>query len=144
MSWEILEREMDAWKWQRGRGQLWFPSAFMAGDEVHRQVDGHWQGSWEAGRIQLLDLDCKVFRTLLFTCSHYPGSARLPLLQLESQITWFVKQSAGIASNERRRREDKSLAESSLSWRCLQWKCIFWGNEVSGLTLNISLVGEKC
>lgn len=42
----------------RGRqGQLWFPSAFMAGDEVHRQVDGHWQGAWEAGRIQFLDWD---------------------------------------------------------------------------------------
>lgn len=65
------------------------PSAFVTGMRPAGRQEGR---KSPMQRIQLLDLDHKDLRTLLFTCSLYPGSLRLPFLQLESQMPWSVKQ----------------------------------------------------
>lgn len=91
MDWEPFGRRKGALKWQGTRTAL-FPSAFMARDEGNRQAEGHWQGLCKTGRILPSGLDHRVFATLLFAHSWYPGSPKLPFLQQESQTHWFVKQ----------------------------------------------------
>ena len=84
---ESFGRRVSAWKWQ-GAGDN-FSFLLLQG-----QGRGQQEAEGDPGRQgeSSLWIWTRVLRTLLFTCSWHPDSLRLPLLQLEFQTQWFVKQ----------------------------------------------------